>query len=279
MDRAARLARHRGSSRPAASRMRSLSLRMCTTSGRPVSASTAPERDQLVGVGVAARRVDEAGGHPARALVEAASAAAPCMRASLGRVGAAVLAAHHVLAERAVRHEVGHVLARAPPRPRGPGTRRRTTSPTPRRSRRAGRPSFCFHAPRSSGRTGRHRDAVLAEDLERDPLAHLHRQRGIGEHLEVRVAVGVDEARGTRRGPRSRSSRGAARPGPIAAMRPPSMPTSASKRAARRCRRRPAARPGRGRGMADLEDVLRDVAVRLRAGGPGRTASARAPSG
>src|SRR5439155_20351030 len=42
---------------------------------------------------------------------------------------------------------------------------------------------------------GRHRDAVLAEDLQRDPLPHLHGQGWIGEHLHVGVAVRVDEAR------------------------------------------------------------------------------------
>jgi hypothetical protein len=41
----------------------------------------------------------------------------------------------------------------------------------------------------------RDRDAVLPEDLERDALADLHRQRRVREHLHVGVAVRVDEAR------------------------------------------------------------------------------------
>jgi hypothetical protein len=35
----------------------------------------------------------------------------------------------------------------------------------------------------------------LPEDLEGDALAQLHGQGGIGQHLQVRMAVGVDEAR------------------------------------------------------------------------------------
>ncbi len=133
----------------------------------------AAERDQLVGVGVAAGRIDEAGGQTARPFVEAL-AQQRLHRRDLVAGRLAIVGPDDPLAQRAVRDEVGDVRGRL------------------RLAHAAevfgGRGPVPLHAevPEQAGELlppraarlrshGRHRDAVLAEHLEGDALADLHR--------------------------------------------------------------------------------------------------------
>ena len=152
-------------------------------------------------------------------------------RVSVGR-GPPVLAAHDVLAQRAVRREVGRRPARAaPPATPGQVLADAWTSPTPRRSRRAGRLSFCCQAARSSARTGATEMPSWPSTSSVMPWRSFMGSVGVGQHLEVGVAVGVDEA-GRHDVRRSSRRLAAGEAAATAAMRAPSIATSASKAAA-----------------------------------------------
>jgi hypothetical protein len=160
--------------------------------GTPRVGQHSTERHQLGGVRIAAGRVDQARGQAAGPFREG-QAEQRLHRLGLVGGGPPVIAPHHVLPERSVRGEVGHVgdgarpgdaaqvAADARPVPRHP-----EVAEQPGQLLLPGRPILVLHR--------RDRDAVLAEHLERDPLPHLHGQRGVGEDLHVGMAVRVDEA-------------------------------------------------------------------------------------
>lgn len=160
-------------------------VRRVQAAARP--AKLAHERDDLVGLRVAARLVDEsrreadgAGGdaftHPRLHAIE------------LGRGGLARVVAHRAAPHRALADEHGHVAAR----PHAVDALEVPLEALPRRGIGVGMEAAESHEPRFERDDAR---SAVADHVRRHALQDLERHFGLEDHRVVVVAVDVDEAR------------------------------------------------------------------------------------